>query len=139
MSLISKRKKWENKKSRVSYKINNVLKVPKIIVFRSNKNISLQLIDNKSNSTICSCSSLDKEMSNLISKGKNKIDLSRIVAENMSKKIKSKKIDKVVFDRSGYRAKSLKSITYKKLNKNGLNFIKFKKVNISSSQLRKIW
>ena len=50
----------------------------------------------------------------------------------------SKKCNIIVFDRSGYRAKSLKSITFKKLNKKGLNFIKFKKVNISSSQLRKI-
>ena len=121
MSLISKRKKWENKKSRVSYKINNVLKVPKIIIFRSNKNISLQLIDNKSNSTICSCSSLDKEMSNLISKGKNKIDLSRIVAENMSKKIKSKKIDKVVFDRSGYRFHGRVKVVADTLRENGIS------------------
>ena len=50
----------------------------------------------------------------------------------------SKKCNILVFDRHGYRAKSLKSITYKRLNKQGLSFIKFKKVNISSSQLRKI-
>ena len=39
MSVISKRKKWENKKSRVSYKIGKALKYPKVIVFKSNKNI----------------------------------------------------------------------------------------------------
>ena len=50
----------------------------------------------------------------------------------------SKKCNILVFDRQGYRAKSLKSITYKQLNKKSLNFIKFKKVNISSSQLRRI-
>ena len=50
----------------------------------------------------------------------------------------SQKCNILVFDRQGYRAKSLKSITFKQLNKKGLNFIKFKKVNISSSQLRKI-
>ena len=50
----------------------------------------------------------------------------------------SKKCNILVFDRQGYRAKSLKSITYKRLNKKSLSFIKFKKVNISSSQLRKI-
>ena len=44
----------------------------------------------------------------------------------------------IVFDRAKYKAKSLKSITYKKFNKKGLKFITFKKVNISSSQLRKI-
>ena len=50
----------------------------------------------------------------------------------------SKKCNILVFDRQGYRAKSLKSITYKQLNNRSLSFIKFKKVNISSSQLRKI-
>ena len=44
----------------------------------------------------------------------------------------------LVFDREGYKAKSLKSKSFKKLNKKGLQFIKFKKVNISSSKLRKI-
>ena len=44
----------------------------------------------------------------------------------------------LVFDRDGYKTKSLKSPSFKKYNKKGINFIKFKKVNISSSQLRKI-
>ena len=44
----------------------------------------------------------------------------------------------LVFDRSNYKSKSLKSISFKKLNNKRLQFINFKKVNISSSQLRKI-
>jgi len=50
----------------------------------------------------------------------------------------SSKCNILVFDRKGYKSKSLKSITFKKFNKKGLEFINFKKVNISSSQLRKI-
>ena len=50
----------------------------------------------------------------------------------------SQKCTILVFDRQGYKAKSLKSITFKQLNQKNLEFIKFKKVNISSSQLRKI-
>jgi len=50
----------------------------------------------------------------------------------------SQKCNILVFDRQGYKAKSLKSITFKRLNQKSLYFIKFKKVNISSSQLRKI-
>jgi len=45
----------------------------------------------------------------------------------------------LVFDRQGYKAKSLKSLTFNKVNKKRLKFINFKKVNISSSQLRKTW
>ena len=53
-------------------------------------------------------------------------------------KLISQKCDILVFDRQGYKAKSLKSITFKLLSQKNLKFIKFKKVNISSSQLRKI-
>ena len=53
-------------------------------------------------------------------------------------KLISQKCNILVFDRQGYKAKSLKSITYKQLKQKNLKFIKFKKVNISSSQLRKI-
>ena len=50
----------------------------------------------------------------------------------------SKKCNIVVFDRYGFKKKSLNSKTYKSLNKEKLKFINFNKVNISSSQLRKI-
>ena len=50
----------------------------------------------------------------------------------------SKKCNIVVYDRYGYKKKSLNSKTFKSLNKEKLKFINFNKVNISSSQLRKI-
>ena len=86
---------------------------------------------------------------NLISyiKGKNSmLDLYFIMgADNLINfhrwhkwKLISQKCNILVFDRQGYKTKSLKSITFKRLNQKSLEFIKFKKVNISSSQLRKI-
>ena len=50
----------------------------------------------------------------------------------------SKRCILVVFDRQGYKKKSHNSKTYKTLDKEKLKFINFNKVNISSSQLRKI-
>jgi len=50
----------------------------------------------------------------------------------------SQKCNIVVFDRHGYKKNSLKSKTFKRLNNKTLTFVEFKKVNISSSQLRKI-
>tara|TARA_Y100000741_G_scaffold253634_1_gene195263 strand:- start:3 stop:524 length:522 start_codon:yes stop_codon:yes gene_type:complete len=50
----------------------------------------------------------------------------------------SEKCNIVVFDRHGYKKKSINSKTYKSLNREKLKFINFNKVNISSSQLRKI-
>ena len=54
-------------------------------------------------------------------------------------KIISSKCNILVFDRTNYKSKSLKSKAFMKLNGKGLKFIKYKKVNISSSKLRKIW
>ena len=48
-----------------------------------------------------------------------------------------KKCNILVFDRHGYKAKSLKSVTFNKTNNKSITFINFNKVNISSSQLRK--
>ena len=53
-------------------------------------------------------------------------------------KIISKKCKIVVFDRQGYKKKSLNSLSFKRLNGKNLKFVEFNKVNISSSQLRKI-
>ena len=53
-------------------------------------------------------------------------------------KLISQKCNIIVFDRHGYKKKSLKSKTFKRLNNKTLTFVEFKKVNISSSQLRKI-
>ena len=50
----------------------------------------------------------------------------------------SEKCKIIVFDRHGYKKKSLNSTTFKRLNNKNLKFIEFNKVNISSSQLRKI-
>ena len=53
-------------------------------------------------------------------------------------KIISSKCNILVFDRTNYKSKSLKSVAFKKLNNKKLKFIKFKKVDISSSKMRKI-
>ena len=53
-------------------------------------------------------------------------------------KLISQKCKIIVFDRHGYKKNSLKSKTFKRLNNKTLTFVEFKKVNISSSQLRKI-
>jgi len=50
----------------------------------------------------------------------------------------SKKSKIIVFDRHGYKKKSLNSLSFRRLNQKNLKYIDFNKVNISSSQLRKI-
>ena len=103
MTFLSKKIKWKNKKKRISYNIKEKSKYPRLIVFRSNKNIFIQLLDDLENKTICSSSSIDKSLSKEISKSKNKMDMSKIVAENFADKLKANNVNQVVFDRNGYR------------------------------------
>ena len=121
MTVISKKVKWSNKKRRLSFKIRQKLKYPRLVVYRSNKNIFVQVLDNKSNETICSSSSIDKNLSKEIQKSKNKIDLSKIVANDLSKKLKSKKINNIVFDRSGYRYHGRVKVIAETLRENKIN------------------
>ena len=121
MSVISKREKWINKKKRISFKIRKKIQHPRLVVFRSNKNIFLQLVDNISNNTICSSSSIDKNLVKNISKAKNKTDMSKIVAENLADKLKSSKVDTIVFDRNGYRFHGRVKIVADTLRKSGIS------------------
>jgi len=105
MSKKNKYQIWQNKRKRTKYHIlnRNVSDLPRLVVFRSNSNIYAQLIDDKNNKTILSSSSIDKGLKKSIDKAKNKIDVSKIVGEDLAVKIKGAKINKVIFDRNGYK------------------------------------
>ena len=81
---------------------------PRLSVFRSNKEIYAQLIDDVSGNTIVSSSSAEKEISK--TKG-NKTETASLVGKKLAEKAVSKGIKQVSFDRSGYlyhgRVKSL--------------------------------
>ena len=51
----------------------------------------------------------------------------------------SQKCKIIVFDRYGYKRKSLNSKAFRNIDEEKIKFVQFNKVNISSSQLRKIW
>ena len=89
----------------------------RLTVFKSSRNISAQIIDDKSNKTLVSESSIKDKNSN-----KKKTDLSLIVAERLSKKAIEKKITKVYFDRGGYKYHGRIKIFAEALRKGGLIF-----------------
>ena len=89
----------------------------RLTVFRSSRNISAQIIDDKNNKTLVSASSLKEKKTN-----KKKTDLSLIVAEMLSKKAMEKKITKVYFDRGGYKYHGRIKIFAEALRKGGLIF-----------------
>ncbi len=121
MAFLSRRDRWKNKKNRISYNIREKSTHPRIIIFRSNKNIFVQLMDDFQNKTVCSSSSIDKSLSKEISKSKNKMEMSKIVAEDLANKLKTNKIDRVVFDRNGYRYHGRVKLVADTLRENGIS------------------
>ena len=105
MAKKSKYQIWQKKRQRIKYRImqKNIGNHPRLVVYRSNANIYAQLIDDEKHITVLSASSIDKNLKKSIDKAANKIEKSKIVGESLSEKIKNAKIEKIIFDRNGYK------------------------------------
>tara|TARA_Y100001970_G_scaffold240576_1_gene303419 strand:+ start:338 stop:709 length:372 start_codon:yes stop_codon:yes gene_type:complete len=75
---------------------------PRLVVHRSLKHFEAQIIDDFKGVTLVSASSKDKDLKSVLSKKRNKTDISKLVGEEIAKKAKKAKIGPVVFDRNGY-------------------------------------
>lgn len=95
--------KEERRKRRVRKKVTGTPSRPRMCVFRSLRNISVQIIDDVSGMTLVSCSSIDKDMAEQVKTAKKKSDLSTIVGAGLAKKALDKGIEAVVFDRNRYQ------------------------------------
>ena len=98
--MVSKESKNVSRKrrhARVRSKISGTTSCPRLCVYRSNKNIEAQIIDDVKKVTLVASSSMALKLEN----GSN-IEAAGKVGEDLAKKALAKKIKKVVFDRSGY-------------------------------------
>ena len=84
--------------ARVRNKISGTEARPRLAVFRSNKNISVQLIDDVKGVTLASVSTLDSDVK---TKKANK-EAAKEVGTLIAKKALKLKVEEVVFDRGGY-------------------------------------
>ena len=91
----------------------------RITIFKSLRNISAQIVDDKINKTIVSASSTEKEIKK---NKKNKTDLSIYLGEILAKRASDKKINKVYFDRGAYKYHGRIKAFADTLRKNGLKF-----------------
>ena len=112
----------DRKKFRVRNKLKRVSSLDRfrLSIFRSTKNISAQIIDDRKNVTLLSVSSIEKDIKSL--KKINKTELSKIVAEKLAKKAQEKKITKIYFDRGVYKYHGRVKIFAEILRKNGMEF-----------------
>lgn len=96
--MLEKKEKKLKRHKRIRGKISGTKSRPRLCVFRSNKHIYAQLIDDKKGHVLLSASDLE-----IKNKKVKKIDRARDVGRLIAKKAKEKNIQKVIFDRSGYK------------------------------------
>ena len=97
VSKESKNVARKRRHARVRSKVSGTASCPRLCVYRSNKNIEAQIIDDVKKATLVASSSMSLKLEN----GSN-IEAAGKVGEDIAKKALAKKIKKVVFDRSGY-------------------------------------
>ncbi len=116
---ISKRKHRKIRHNRVRAKVIGTSAVPRVSVFRSNKHIFAQIIDDISGKTLIS--STVKSAQKTTTKGA-KTGHAEKIGEMLAKKAQETGIGKVVFDRGGYKYHGRVKALAEGLRKGGLKF-----------------
>ena len=109
----------KDRKERVRYKTKKVSSRKRLSVFRSNNHLYAQLIDDVKGITLASSSSLEKSIQD---KELQRKEIAELIGKNIAKKIISKGIDKVSFDRGKYKYHGLIKIIADAARSEGLNF-----------------
>ena len=81
--------------------IKGTIERPRLSVFRSNKNIYAQIIEDTTSKTLVSCSTLDRDI-RLNSENGHSCTASRLMGQKLAQLSKKKNITKIVFDRGPY-------------------------------------
>ena len=95
---LKKKNSRQKRKIRIRKKINGLESKPRLAIYKSNKNIYEQAIDDLNQKTIATSSTLDKEMKS----EKLSLETARKVGEIMGDKLNELGIREAVFDRGGY-------------------------------------
>jgi large subunit ribosomal protein L18 len=90
------------RRRRVKNKIDRYSGKPRLVVTRSAKHITGQVVDDQSHRTLISASSIEKALANEVKAGKSKVDIAKIIGLALGRRAKEKKITQVVFDRGSY-------------------------------------
>ena len=95
---VVKHERRQRIRYRVRRKVKGATSRPRLSVFRSNRYIYAQLIDDLNGHTLCSADSRDAE----VVKDGNKTEQARQVGKLLAERAKAENIESVVFDRGGY-------------------------------------
>ena len=116
---LTKQERRQRIKYRIRKKLSGTPERPRLCVFRSNKNIFVQVVDDVNGKTLVATSSRVKDIA---AQKVTKVEQAALVGRAIAEKAKAAGIDTVVFDRNGYlyhgRVKSLADAA----REGGLNF-----------------
>ena len=113
--MISREQKRKRRHNRVRAKIAGTDIRPRLSVFKSNKDIYVQLIDDVAGKTLVSSNSLKMTEKTMSTKAKE-------IGIDIAKKAKEQKLSKIVFDRSGYQYIGVIKILADSAREGGLEF-----------------
>ena len=109
----------KDRQQRIRFKIKKISERKRLTVFRSNNHIYAQLIDDSNGTTLASSSSIEKSVKD---KNLSRKEEAELIGKTIAKKIISKGIDKVAFDRGRYKYHGLIKILAEAARIEGLNF-----------------
>jgi len=111
----------ERIRKRIRKKIRGTSERPRVYVFKSNRYVYTQVIDDENGHILASSSTLEKEF-----RGKNKnyknIEACQVLGGMLAKKLKQKKIERVIFDRGIYPYHGRIKAVAESMRKGGLVF-----------------
>ena len=117
-----RRKGWLKKRVRTKLSLGALGNYPRLVVFKSNKHIYGQLIDDNTQKTLLSSSTNDKDLTKELKAISGKVEESKIIGYSLAKKIKAKKIDKIIYDRNGYKYHGRVKALAEAIREKGINF-----------------
>lgn len=116
--IIEKQKRRIRRKGHIRKRITGTAECPRLSVFRSNRHMYLQAIDDAAGVTLVSVSSLEKEFLNL----KNNVETGAKIGEVLGNRLKEKSIKTLVFDRNGYKYHGIVKALADGVRKTGIEF-----------------
>ena len=116
---VSRNEMRVERHNRIRKDLSGTADRPRLNVFRSNANISAQIIDDEKGVTLVSASTLEKELK--ITNGGN-VEAAKLIGAEIAKRAKKAKIKEVVFDRGGYLYHGRVKALAEAARENGLEF-----------------
>ena len=101
IKMIDKNAERQRRHARVRKKVSGTAETPRLNVYRSLNHIYVQIIDDTKGVTLCSASTMEKDVKSAI-KDLTKTDAAKVVGKKAAEKALKLGIKDVVFDRGGY-------------------------------------